>query len=852
MPSALHRRGGARARCASSTRSPTCASPASTRASTTWPTSSARPRCWPTRPAAPSAPDVDGAERRADRARPSARHVAQEQEAAVVARCGRAAGSAGFAGPAPSRPAWTCPPTSQRRQRQAELVEQAGADELVDEARTALAQRPSARRARSRAAPRSTDCSPARTTGMPSGTGPASSVVTTTPRPSVNRSAPKSRSRSSGSPRRCAGRAPTTAVALGPHGGRPHQHDRRQPRSSGEDLAVGLVAQAAGARRRSPSRRRPTPPCWRRRTDGPGGGARDRRRARPGRRSARAAVAAAPSLHAGTAAGGWTAPARRGHDGDAETRGTSPVTEPALSDAAPQTTDPTAPRTVFRTCPLCEATCGLEITVQRRPRSCRIRGDRDDVFTHGFICPKGSTLKQLHEDPDRLRTPLVKRDGAHVEVDVGRGVRRGRAPARAGHRAPRPRRRRRLPRQPDAPTTCRRQLFLRALLKALGTTQPATQRVDRRPDAQARVVGLHVRRRRCAIPVPDLDRTDYLLMLGANPFESNGSLCTAPDFPGRLEAIRARGGKVVVVDPRRSRTAEAADEQLAIRPGTDALLLVAHGRTRCSPTTSSTSATIAGRHLAGLDEVRDAGRAVHARGGGAGTRHRRGHDPPASPASWPRRRRAAVYGRIGTHTRRFGTVGVVAGRRAQHRSPATSTGPAARCSPARRPAAPTTRGTPGSGRGFRSAAGAAGCAGSRGAAASYPVAALAEEIDDAGRRARSGPWSRWPATRCCRPRTPTGSTPRSTSSTSWCRVDIYLNETTRHADVILPPPSAAAAHATTTSRCCSSRCATSPTTRPAVLPLDDGQPDEWEILARLALIAAGPGRRRRPGDRRRR
>src|SRR5215213_333733 len=74
------------------------------------------------------------------------------------------------------------------------------------------------------------------------------------------------------------------------------------------------------------------------------------------------------------------------------------------------------PTTHFRTCPLCEATCGLEVVVDEG-RAVRIRGDRDDVFSHGYICPKGSTLKQLHEDPDRLRRPLVKRDGVHVEVD---------------------------------------------------------------------------------------------------------------------------------------------------------------------------------------------------------------------------------------------------------------------------------------------------------------------------------------------------------------------------------------------------------------------------------------------------
>ena len=81
------------------------------------------------------------------------------------------------------------------------------------------------------------------------------------------------------------------------------------------------------------------------------------------------------------------------------------------------------------------------------------------------------------------------------------------------------------------------------------------------------------------VAVPDLDRTQYLLILGANPYASNGSLCTAPDFPGRLEALQARGGKIVVVDPRKSRTAQQADEWVAIRPGTDALLLAAIANT---------------------------------------------------------------------------------------------------------------------------------------------------------------------------------------------------------------------------------------------------------------------------------
>src|SRR5439155_9963132 len=106
------------------------------------------------------------------------------------------------------------------------------------------------------------------------------------------------------------------------------------------------------------------------------------------------------------------------------------------------------------------------------------------------------------------------------------------------------------------------------------------------------------------IPVPDIDRTDYLVMLGANPYASNGSLATAPDWPGRIEALRACGGRLVVVDPRRSRTAEEADEHLFIRPGTDAFFLMAIVQTLFSD--GLVTAERLGRlheFVTGLDEV---------------------------------------------------------------------------------------------------------------------------------------------------------------------------------------------------------------------------------------------------------
>ena len=216
-----------------------------------------------------------------------------------------------------------------------------------------------------------------------------------------------------------------------------------------------------------------------------------------------------------------------------------------------------AQRTALRTCPLCEATCGLEITLRSRGAGgeevVRVRGDRDDVFSRGFICPKGSTLGQLHDDPDRLRRPLVRdAHGQLVEaswaqawaaVDQGlHGVidRHGRGAIGLFFGNP-------------VAHNLGPMLYLRHLVRAIGSPHLySASTLDQRPKelSAALMFGSNA-----TVPVPDVDRTDFLLVLGANPFVSNGSLATAPDWPGRLKALRARGGRLVVVDPRRSRTA---------------------------------------------------------------------------------------------------------------------------------------------------------------------------------------------------------------------------------------------------------------------------------------------------------
>src|SRR5919106_1343518 len=225
----------------------------------------------------------------------------------------------------------------------------------------------------------------------------------------------------------------------------------------------------------------------------------------------------------------------------------------------------------YRTCPFCEATCGLEVETEEG-EVVSVRGDKQDVFSRGFICPKAHGLKQLHEDPDRLRTPLVRRDGELIEAtwdEAFEEIDRRLSPLLAEHGR-------------DAVAVYLGNpivhnlsgvMFGPAFLRALGSKNIySASTVDQMPKqvSSGLMFGTML-----SIPLADVDRTDHLLILGANPLVSNGSLLTAPDMRGRLRAIRERGGKVVVVDPRRTRTAEEADEHHFIRPGADAALLFA-------------------------------------------------------------------------------------------------------------------------------------------------------------------------------------------------------------------------------------------------------------------------------------
>lgn len=490
-------------------------------------------------------------------------------------------------------------------------------------------------------------------------------------------------------------------------------------------------------------------------------------------------------------------------------------------------------RTVFRTCPLCEATCGLEITVGPQEQIVRIRGDRDDVFSHGFICPKGSTLKQLHEDPDRLRAPLMKKNGVHVEVsweEAWQAVADGFARVIETHG------RQSIATYGGNPGAHNlgSMLYNGVVYRSAGSHNKfSASTVDQIPK---HVAGGYMFGTAQSIPVPDIDHTDYLVMLGANPYASNGSLCTAPGFPDRLEALRARGGKVVTIDPRRTKTAENSDQWIAIRPGTDGLLLAAVANVMFAEGLVSLEPRI-GKMTNGLDELRDAvaeltpEAVAKATGVDAHVIRTLAREIAAAPS-------AAIYGRIGVNAVEFGTLNawlvdalnVISGN-IDRRGGAMFTMPAVGGS--------TTRGQGGKGKGFTIGRGHSRVSKKPEAMGEYPVAILAEEITTPGQgQVRAF---------VCLSGNPVLSTPHSKQLDAalaeldfMVSVDIYLNETSRHADVILPPPSALQKeHYDVSLYTFAIRNVANFSERVLDLPAD--QPDEWQILAKLGGILQGLG-----------
>ena len=233
-------------------------------------------------------------------------------------------------------------------------------------------------------------------------------------------------------------------------------------------------------------------------------------------------------------------------------------------------------KTHHRVCHLCEAMCGLVIKTEG-DKVVDIRGDKADPLSRGHVCPKAVALQDIHEDPDRLRKPLKRIRSApgvyeHVEIEwdealdlaanaLADTIEKHGVNAIGAYFG-----------NPSAHNygmmTHQRNLFrnIRTRNRFSATS------VDQLPH---HLVSMWMYGHMLLMPIPDIDRTDYFLMLGANPLASNGSIWTVPDVRKRIKDLTARGGKLVVVDPRRTETAELASEHHFIKPGTDAALLLA-------------------------------------------------------------------------------------------------------------------------------------------------------------------------------------------------------------------------------------------------------------------------------------
>jgi len=491
----------------------------------------------------------------------------------------------------------------------------------------------------------------------------------------------------------------------------------------------------------------------------------------------------------------------------------------------------TEPTIAHRICPLCEACCGLELRVADG-KVLSVRGHEADVFSGGYLCPKGVALKDLHEDPDRLRTPLIRRGVEFVEAtwdEAYAEIERRLMPLIEQHGR-------------DAVAICGGNpmahkmgllLYYPKLVKALGSRNMfGASTLDQMPKqlASGLMYGHWL-----SIAVPDIVRSDFLLVIGANPIVSNGSMWTVPDFRGKAKALRARGGRLVVVDPRRTETAAVADEHLFIRPGADAFFLLGLVHTLFEENLVRLGR--AAPHVAGVEALQSAVRGFSAetvapRCGIDAARIR------TLARAFAGAERAAVYGRIGTCTQPFGTLAswlidvlnVLTGRLDE---------PGGVMFPKAAAFAANTAGEAGRGRGVKTGRHASRVSGAPEVFGEYPIGCLAEEIET------PGPGQvRALITIAGNPVLSSPNGARLSAALDGIEfmlsLDIYLNETTRHADVILPgvspledshydvafPQFSWRNHARYSA--------------PVFQPQPE-QPAEWQTLLRLAAILKGEG-----------
>lgn len=494
--------------------------------------------------------------------------------------------------------------------------------------------------------------------------------------------------------------------------------------------------------------------------------------------------------------------------------------------------------TRLASCTLCEAMCGLEVTLGPGGDITGIRGHEGDPLSRGHLCPKAFALPDLQDDPDRLRRPLVRDAGGTLreatwdeafaraaELLVGVQEEHGDDALAVYLGNPNVHS---LGALTHHPTLVR---LLRTRNRYSATS------VDQLPH---HVAAWALYGHQFLLPVPDIDRTDLLVLVGHNPMASNGSLWTVPDFPQRRRELASRGGRLVVVDPRRTETAKVADTHHFVRPGTDAALLLAlvrevlaSGRARpavwvdgveavreaVEPFTPELAASVSG---VPAQAVRDLARDLL--------------DAPS----------AVVHGRMGVSTQAHGVVCQWA---VQALNLLTGNldrpGGAMFTTPAVDLVGRNLLGPGGFSRRRTRVRGLPGFGGE------LPVSALAEEMTTPGEgRVRA---------LLTVAGNPVSSTPGGhllddalAGLDAMVSVDLYLNETTRHADVVLPPTGPLERdHYDLVFHVLAVR----DTARfsPAVLPKDPGGRHDWEIARDLgeAVVRERARRARRTAGLRR-
>jgi anaerobic selenocysteine-containing dehydrogenase len=492
-------------------------------------------------------------------------------------------------------------------------------------------------------------------------------------------------------------------------------------------------------------------------------------------------------------------------------------------------------QTHHRICPLCEACCGLEIKTQGQS-ILSIRGHDADVLSAGYICPKAVALKDLHEDPDRLRTPRIKRNGVHVEAtwdEAFAEIEKRLPPILATHG------RNAAGVAAGNPSAHKIGLitYFGKLARALGTRNVfSASTLDQMPKqlASGLMFGHWL-----STALPDISRTDLLLVIGANPLASNGSMWTVPDFKGKAKALQARGGQLIVIDPRRTETAALADTHHFIRPGSDVFLLAAMVQTLFAENLVRLGRV--SEWVNGVDAVQTAiapftPSAVAARCGiSADTIRALARQLVTTP-------RAAVYARIGTCTQEYGTLAswlvdvlnTLTGHLDLEGGMLFAKSAAFASNTAGNP-----NKQPGVGKGVSTGRHHARVSGAPEVYGELPFTCLAEEIETPGEGQ-----IRALITVATNPVLSSPNGPRLAVALEqldfMVSLDIYLNETTRHADVILPglspledmhydvafPQLSWRNHARYS---------------PPVFAKPVGQPEEWQTLLKIAAIAQGKG-----------